>query len=46
MTKNISCAFLVVPMASSSRVACTHENEALNFKQSGEESLKDAWYKI
>jgi hypothetical protein len=33
-------------MASSSFVACTPENEVLNFKQRGEESLKDAWFRI
>ena len=33
-------------MASSLLVACTAENEVLNFKQRGGESLKDAWYRI
>ena len=33
-------------MASSSSIACTLENEVLNFKQRGGESLKDAWYRI
>src|SRR3989337_1582958 len=33
-------------MASSSIVSCTPENEVLNFKQRGGESLKDAWYRI
>src|SRR3989337_4453708 len=33
-------------MASSSIVSCTPENEVLNFKQRGGESLKDAWHRI
>ena len=30
----------------SSSIACTPENEVLNFKQRGGENLKDAWYRI
>ena len=33
-------------MDSSSSIACTPENEVLNFKQMGGENLKDAWYRI
>jgi hypothetical protein len=33
-------------MDSSSSIACTPENEVLNFKQRGGENLKDAWYRI
>ena len=33
-------------MARSSLVAFTPENEVLNFKQMGGESLKDAWYRF
>ena len=43
------CAILsavIIIMDSSSSIACTPENEVLNFKQRGGESLKDAWYRI
>ena len=33
-------------MASSSSIACTPENEVLNFNQRGGENLKDSWYRI
>ena len=33
-------------MASSSSIACTPENEVLNFKQRGGENIKDVWYRI
>ena len=33
-------------MDSSSSIACTPEDEVLNFKQRGGENLKDAWYRI
>ena len=33
-------------MDSSSSIACTPEEEVLNFKQRGGENLKDAWYRI
>ena len=35
-----------VTMASSSLLTCTPENEVLNFKQRGGESLKGGWYRI
>ena len=38
--------FAVIIMDSSSSIACTPENEVLNFKQRGGENLKDAWYRI
>ena len=33
-------------MDSSSSIACTPENEVLNFKLRGGEKIKDAWYRI
>ena len=40
------CEILFAVMDNSSSIACTPENEVLNFKQRGGESLKDAWYRI
>ena len=40
------CEILFVIMDNSSSIACTPENELLNFKQRGGENLKDAWYRI
>ena len=41
-----SCLSLFVFIDFSSSIACTPENEVLNFKQMGGENLKDAWYRI
>ena len=38
--------YLLIAIASSWLVGCTPENEVLNFKQRGGESLKDGWYMI
>ena len=37
---------ILVVMDSSSSIACTPENDVLNFKQRGGDNLKDAWYRI